>query len=51
MKTPMPRGAIPPEAASVKTLVSIPDKKPKDGRTKLIGNLGAYAHPPKGKKK
>ena len=49
MKNPMPRGAIPPAAAPVK--VSVPIVKKPDGRAKLIGNLGAYAHPPKSKKK
>ena len=48
MKPPIgPRIAVP--AAPTKVAVPIP-KKP-DGRAKLIGNLGTYAHPPKGKKK
>ena len=37
----------------VKVAVPIKAAKPVkvDGRSKLIGNLGTYAHPPKGKKK
>jgi hypothetical protein len=40
-----------PVKPAVPVKVSVPIKPKVDGRTKLIGNLGAFAHPPKGKKK